>query len=142
MSSLQLPARIENMELLVQFISDNARKLEFSGKRIKEIELASEEALVNVIHYAYPDRRGDIKVTCLQSQSNNFVIEIEDTGVAFDMLLLKAPDISAGISDREIGGLGVFLIRKLMDEVHYHRIKEKKILNLIVHIPPPQKAGA
>jgi anti-sigma regulatory factor (Ser/Thr protein kinase) len=138
MSSIQLPARIENMELLVQFVSDNARKLGFSGKRIKEIELAAEEALVNIIDYAYPDRQGDIKVTCVQHPPKKFVVEIEDSGIAFDMLSLKDPDISAGILDREIGGLGVFLIRKLMDEVHYHRENGRNILNLIVHIPQPK----
>ena len=139
MSSMQLPARIENMELLVQFISGNARKLGLAGKRIKEIELAAEEALINIINYAYPDRQGDIKVTCVQRPAETFVIEIEDTGIAFDMLSIKDPDISAGISDREIGGLGVFLIRKLMDEVHYHRENGKNVLNLTVHIPQPKK---
>jgi len=135
MSSIQLPAKIENMELLVQFISDIARKLGFSGKRIKEIELATEEALVNIINYAYPDYSGDIKVTCTQDPSKDFVIKIEDTGIAFDISSLKDPDISAGISDREVGGLGVFLIRKLMDKVKYHRKNKKNILELVVHIP-------
>ena len=135
MSSIRLPAKIENMELLVQFISDIARKLGFSGKRIKEIELATEEALVNIINYAYPDYSGDIKVTCSQDPSKAFVIKIEDTGIAFDISSLKDPDISAGISDREVGGLGVFLIRKLMDKVKYHRKNKKNILELVVHIP-------
>lgn len=135
MSSIQLPAKIENMELLVQFISDIAGKLGFSGKRVKEIELATEEAFVNIINYAYPDHSGDIKVTCSQDNSNAFVIKIEDTGIAFDLLSLKDPDISAGISDREVGGLGVFLIRKLMNKVQYHRKNNKNILKLIVHLP-------
>lgn len=141
MSSMQLPAIMENMELLVQFISNNARALGFSRKRVKEIELATEEALVNIINYAYPDHQGDIKITCTHRPPKTFAIEIEDTGIAFDMLSLKDPDISAGISEREVGGLGVFLIRKLMDEVHYHRGKGKNILNLIVHISPSEKAG-
>ena len=151
MSSIQLPAKIENMGLLVQFISDIARKFGFSGKRIKEIELATEEALVNIINYAYPDHSGNIKVTCSQDPSNDsyndsykdpdkdshkaFVIKIEDTGIAFDIMSLKAPDISTGISDREVGGLGVFLIRKLMDKVLYHRKNKKNILELVVNIP-------
>jgi anti-sigma regulatory factor (Ser/Thr protein kinase) len=143
MSSIQLPAKIENMELLVQFISDIARKLGFSGKRIKEIELATEEALVNIINYAYPDHSGNIKVTCSQDPTNGsckdsskaFVIKIEDTGIAFDIMSLKDPDISTGISDREVGGLGVFLIRKLMDKVLYHRKNKKNILELVVNIP-------
>lgn len=135
MSSIQLPAKIENMEPLVRFISDIARKLGFSGKRIKEIELATEEALVNIINYAYPDHSGDIKVTCTQDPSKALVIKIEDTGIAFDILSLKDPDIAAGISDREIGGLGVFLIRKLMDKVQYQRKNKKNILELVVQIP-------
>jgi len=142
MSSIRQPARIESMELLVQFISDHAGKLGFSSKRVKEIELAAEEALVNIINYAYPDRQGNIKVTCVQHHAKTFIIEIEDTGIAFDILSMKDPDISAGIHDREIGGLGVFLIRKLMDEVRYHRKNGKNILKLIVHIPQPQKACA
>ncbi len=135
------------MELLVQFISDIARKLGFSGKRVKEIELATEEALVNIINYAYPDHSGNIKVTCSQDPTNGsykdsskdshkaFVIKIEDTGIAFDIMSLKDPDISTGISDREVGGLGVFLIRKLMDKVLYHRKNKKNILELVVNIP-------
>ncbi len=141
MSSMKLPAKMENMELLIQFISDKAGNLGFSGKRVKEIELAAEEALVNIIHYAYPDLQGDIVVSCMQHPSNQFVIDIEDTGIAFNMLSLKDPDISASISDREIGGLGVFLIRKLMDDVHYHRDNEKNVLRLIVHMPQPEKTG-
>jgi serine/threonine-protein kinase RsbW len=134
MSSIQLPAKIENMELLVQFISDIARKFGFPGKRVKEIELATEEALVNIINYAYPDHSGDIKVTCTQDPSKALIIKIEDTGIAFDIMSLKDPDISASISDREVGGLGVFLIRKLMDKVQYHRKNKKNILKLVVHI--------
>ena len=135
MSSIQLPAKIENMEPLVQFISDIARKLGFSGKRIREIELATEEALVNIINYAYPNHSGYIKVTCTQDPAKAFVIKIEDTGIAFDVLSLKDPDISAGISDRQVGGLGVFLIRKLMDKVRYHRKNKKNILESVVHFP-------
>jgi len=135
MSSIQLPAKIENMEPLVQFISDIARKLGFSGKRVKEIELATEEAIVNIINYAYPNHSGDIKVTCTQDSSKAFVIKIEDTGIAFDISSLKDPDISADISDREVGGLGVFLIRKLMDKVKCHRKNKKNILELVVRIP-------
>jgi serine/threonine-protein kinase RsbW len=134
MPSMQLPAILENMGQLVRFITDSASKLGFSAKRLKEIELAAEEALVNIINYAYPEHRGDIRVTCL-SQTDTFLIEIEDTGIAFDMTLIKDPDTSVTITDRKVGGLGVFLIRKLMDEVRYLRKDGKNILNLIAHIP-------
>ncbi len=141
MPSLKLPAVIANMESLVEFISDKARDVGFSGKRLKEIELASEEALVNIINYAYPEMPDDIEVTCTCNPPGAFVIDIEDTGIAFNMTSLKDPDVSAGISEREIGGLGVFLIRKLMDDVHYHRENERNILRLIVRIPQSEKCG-
>ena len=133
MSSIQLPAKIENMEQLIQFISDAARAHGFSGKRIKEIELASEEVLVTIINYAYPDCQGNIKISCMQDLLKSLIIEIEDTGIVFDMLSIKEPDISADISDRQIGGLGVFLVRKLIDEVIPHRKDSKNILKLVVY---------
>ena len=141
MSNLKLPAIIENMEPLVEFISGKAREVGFSGKRLKEIELASEEALVNIINYAYPETSGDIEVKCFRDPTGIFVIDIEDTGIAFNLTSLKDPDVSAGISEREIGGLGVFLIRKLMDEIHYHRENERNILRLIVRIPLSEQPG-
>ncbi len=134
---MQLPAKIENMEPMVRFISGNAGKFGFSGKRIKEIELAAEEALINIINYAYPQRPGDIKVICELRPPRTFIIRIEDTGIAFNMLSVKDPDLSVGICDREIGGLGVYLIRKLMDAVCYRQKNGKNILRLIAYLPKP-----
>lgn len=133
MSSIQLTAKIENMEMLVQSVSSVAGNLGFTAKRIREIELAVEEALVNIINYAYPNGEGDIKVTCTREDSRALVIEIEDTGVAFDLMLLKEPDISADISERQVGGLGIFLIRKLMNEVKYRRKHNRNVLTLVAY---------
>ncbi len=136
MFSIQLTAKIENMEVLVQSVSSIAGKMGFTAKRIREIELAVEEALVNIINYAYPCGVGDIKITCIQEDSPRaFVIEIEDTGVAFDLLSLKDPDISADLSERQIGGLGIFLIRKLMNDVQYRRKNNRNVLTLVAYPP-------
>jgi len=135
MSTLELPAKIENMETLMTFVSDRARALGFSAKRIKEIELATEEALVNIINYAYKDCDGTIRISCSDEMPSHLIIRIEDYGAAFDVLSLSDPDITCSLTDRAVGGLGVFLIRKLMDDVTYSRQDERNILTLFVRLP-------
>jgi anti-sigma regulatory factor (Ser/Thr protein kinase) len=113
-------------------VSDNARQQGFDQKRIKEIELATEEAIANILNYAYRDAIGDIEITCKTKNNEKFIIEIVDSGIPFNPLSVDDPDIRADLSEREVGGLGVFLMRKLMDDVHYRRDENKNILTLIV----------
>ena len=127
-----LPATLENLERLIQSISHCAREQGFDRKRISEIELAAEESLVNIINYSYPERPGEVEVTC-QADGPSLIIEMIDTGIPFDVTSLPDPDITADIDDRKIGGLGVFLLKKVMDEVNYRREKNRNILSLTVH---------
>ena len=135
MSTLELPAKIEHMETMIHFVSDRAKSLGFSAKRIKEIELAAEEALVNIINYAYQNMEGTIRITWLEDTPVHYVVRIEDEGVAFDVLSLEDPDITSSLMDREVGGLGVYLIRKLMDDVSYCRKDGRNILTLYMKKP-------
>lgn len=95
------------------------------------INLVLEEALSNVIFYAY-DTQGneEIRIDFL-FEENQLKITIIDGGKAFDPTLEIDPDISLGVEDRPIGGLGIYLIRKLMDEVIYNRVEEKNVLSLV-----------
>lgn len=95
------------------------------------INLVLEEALSNVIFYAY-DTQGneEIQIDFL-FEENQLKITISDGGKAFDPTLEIDPDISLGVEDRPIGGLGIYLIRKLMDEVIYNRVEEKNVLSLV-----------
>ena len=98
-----------------------------------EIELAAEEALVNIFKYAYEGTTGDVEIICKIDDADRFILEIIDTGIPFNLHSVRDPDISADISDRSIGGLGVFLMKKLMDAIHYRREGNKNILSLIMH---------
>jgi anti-sigma regulatory factor (Ser/Thr protein kinase) len=113
-------------------VSDNARQQGFDQKRIKEIELATEEVIANILNYAYRDVIGDIEITCKTENNEKFIIEIVDSGIPFNPLTVDDPDIRADLSERKVGGLGVFLMRKLMDDVHYRRDENKNMLTLIV----------
>jgi len=132
-ANIILPAKLENLDAMVGFIGEGAENQGFVQKTIHQIHLACEEALVNVIHYAYPDGNGDIELTYDLNEEKGFVIEIIDRGVPFDPLSLPEPDIGASIEDRKIGGLGVYMMRNIMDEVRYKREGDRNILALIKH---------
>lgn len=133
MSKIRLPAKIENLKKLIQFVSVRAKRQEFTRKRVKEIELATEEALVNIFNYAYPENTGEVEVRCKMDDDNRFTLEILDNGIPFDIQSISEPDLTENISKRKIGGLGIFLIRKMVDEVQYRRDGESNILTLIIH---------
>ncbi|MGD8695154.1 MAG: ATP-binding protein [Syntrophobacterales bacterium] len=131
LSELKLPADISNLRDFVEFVSRCAEEQGVSPGRITEIGVATEEVLVNICSYAYQDQVGEVKITCLLDDESRFIIEFEDTGIPFDVHRLDAPDLTDDIAERQVGGLGVFIIKELMDEVKYRREDNKNILRLV-----------
>lgn len=99
---------------------------------MKDLHLAVEEAVVNIINYAYGDTKGDFEIACASHKDGRFTVEISDTGIPFNILLMPPPDITADIAERRIGGLGVHLIKNLMDEVAYRYEDNRNILTLTI----------
>lgn len=129
LSSMHLEARVENLEAVLGFVTDCAGELAWTEKRLPDIELAVEEAVVNVCKYAYPEGNGSLELSA-GGDDHSFFVGISDTGIPFDILSAAEPDLTAGIAEREIGGLGCFLIRTLSDRVLYRRDGERNILEL------------
>ena len=142
MDKLKLPARVANLESLLSFVTLCAEKSGFSENRLLEIKLAAEEALVNIINYAYGEKEGAVEVGCRMDGEDSFIIEITDTGVPFDIRSVSEPDLTADISERKIGGLGVFLVKKMVDTLKYRHEGENNILSLIIHKRRPSSATA
>ena len=95
------------------------------------INLALEEAVVNVMEYAYPkDEHGQVMVEAWRS-NGNICFAISDSGVAFDPTQQKEADTTLSAEERPIGGLGIFLVNQLMDSVTYERKDDKNILLLV-----------
>jgi serine/threonine-protein kinase RsbW len=113
---------------IVQWLKDQG----LPDKRIFEIELAAEEALVNIFHYAYPNDPGSVEVVCRTEPENRLVIEFTDKGVPFNPLLKVDPDMTPVLQERKIGGLGIYFIKTLMDDVRYRREGDKNILSFLV----------
>ena len=130
MSKLEIDAKTENLDKVNDFIADNLMGCPM--KLLMQIDLVVEEVFVNIAHYAYKDAVGKAWITCgLDKENNLLTIIFEDEGVQFDPLAKDDPDITASAEEREIGGLGIFLTKKLMDDVSYERKDGKNILTLV-----------
>jgi len=117
---LRIPSQTENLELIRNFVSGVARKVGFDNEDINKIELALDEACTNVIEHAYRDvDNGDIDVA-IKVDYQKFVIIVTDKGKSFPFKELEIPDMKQYLAELRVGGLGVYLMKTLMDEVEYH----------------------
>ncbi len=133
---LTLTAGIENLDPLQEFITACARNHSLPEDRIQKLQLASEEALMNIFSYAYPDETpGDVTVCCTLSDDHDLLISFEDRGQAFDVLTVEDPDTGLSLEERTVGGLGIFFIKKMTDAVWYARKEHKNILTFRMALP-------
>ena len=119
MESVQFTAKFEYLDEIRDFVGKIAREGGFSEKDIYNIQLATDEAASNIIEHAYEGvSDGVLELSC-GVKGNTITIVLVDHGESFDPSEIPMPDLKADLSERKIGGLGIFLMRKLMDEVRY-----------------------
>ena len=131
---LELHNDIKQISLLAEFIETIAEEKQLDETLAMNLNLALEEAVTNVILYAYPkgtDGLVDIEAI-LKEHSLEFIIT--DSGVPFDPTAAPEADVTLSADERPIGGLGIFMVRKLMDEVHYQRLDDKNVLKMTKNI--------
>ncbi|MCG8567249.1 MAG: ATP-binding protein [Desulfobacterales bacterium] len=132
MGQIQREASLEQLDSFQEFISTAAQAF-LSPQRILQLQLATEEALVNIFSYAYAGKEvGRVTVTCDGDENGNFRVRFLDRGVAFNMLDAEEPDTRSALEDRPIGGLGIFFIQEMVDQVSYQRIQGQNLLTFIV----------
>lgn len=113
------PATFSFLDDIRTFVAQVARAGGFSEKEIYSLQLAADEAASNIIEHAYEGiTDASLEIAC-DMQGETIVITMRDTGAPFDPSKIKQPNLKANLSERQIGGLGVYLMRKIMDEVHY-----------------------
>lgn len=128
MSSLTIEANRTNLDKVVEFINKELIKFECTSELKTKVDIAVEEIFVNISRYAY-DEYGEVDIDC-DVNEDTFMIEIEfkDRGKPYDPLKRTDPDISKTIEEREIGGLGIFMTKKFMDEIEYKYEENKNVL--------------
>ena len=97
---------------------------------VADMQIALDEVLTNIIKYAYTDNAEHKIQICLRVIDNVLEAVIEDDGAPFDPLAIRAPDVSAPLHERRVGGVGIHFVRHLMDEVIYERAGERNRLVL------------
>lgn len=126
---LTLPATVESLAEFNQFVRSGALDCGIAPEEIGKLDLVMEEILVNIARYAYAPGTGMVELRYRHSGPGTLRVEVIDSGVPFNPLLKHAPDFSGGLADRPIGGLGVFLVRELVDSLEYRREGGRNILS-------------
>ena len=117
---LTTEAKTDNLEQVINFVNSQLEAADCSMKAQMQIEVAVEELFVNVAHYAYVPGTGDVTVN-IEIEGDPAVARITftDSGIPYDPLAKEDPDVTLSAEDRAIGGLGIFMVKKSMDEMHY-----------------------
>ena len=125
MKTVQFAAKFEYLDEIREFVGAMARDGGLSDKDVYNIQLATDEAASNIIEHAYEKVSDGILELSCGVRDDEITIVLIDRGESFDPSEIPLPDLKADLSDRKIGGLGIFLMRKLMDEVHYEAKADK-----------------
>ena len=123
---LTVAATTENLSKVLQLVTASAEQCGFSAERINELQVATEEAFINVVRHAYADG-GDCTIAC-EVKDDAVILTMTDSGAAFDPAAAADPDTAADIAHRPIGGLGILLIKKFTDDLSYRRDDDKNVL--------------
>ena len=126
MKELAIEAKTENLDAVLDFVSEQLENADCPMKAQTQIAIAVEEVFVNIAHYAYNPEIGGALIRV--AVGDEVVIEFEDNGRPYNPLEKDDPDITAGTQEREIGGLGIFMVKNIMDAVEYRREGDKNIL--------------
>ena len=122
---------IDAVAQCTEFASVQARQAGFSAARVDEIELVVQEVVANICHYSYGDRLGNVELVCRVTDGQMLELQFVDAGQPFDMLSMPEPDLAVDIDQRGLGGVGVPMMRALVDRASYRRDGERNVLCLI-----------
>ena len=126
MKELFVEAKTENLNAVIDFINLNIG--DFPAKTKNQIGIAVDEIFSNIARYAYHPSSGNTVVRV--AVDDEITIEFEDSGTAYDPLSKEDPDVSLSAEDREVGGLGIFIVKKIMDSMEYRRDGGKNIVTI------------
>ncbi len=130
---LDIEAKSENLEVIWDFITDSMKKFGLNDRKIFDIQMAVDEACTNIIEHGYREETNNIRIICIKKDKKIIVI-IKDRGKPFDPTSVQPPNLNTSLEEREMGGLGVYFMKKLMDEVIYDSKDGENILTMIKFI--------
>jgi anti-sigma regulatory factor (Ser/Thr protein kinase) len=132
--SLTLRNDVAEIERLSQAIGEMGAALPKDA--VGEIQLAAEELVTNVIRHGYETGQPGTVDVLLRLDAGGFWMQVRDRGRPFDPLSKPDPDVTAPVEERKVGGLGILLVKRLMDEVHYRRVGDENVIETLKRVGP------
>lgn len=127
---LTIENQLEQLTLVASFVEELCEELGLDASLVFNLNLVLEEAMTNVIMYAFPEGgKHELELTAV-TEGGTLSLVVKDSGIAFDPTAVPDADVTLTAEERPIGGLGIFLIRQIMDEVNYERVDECNILTM------------
>lgn len=131
MKEMTLAATVENIEVVTDFVNEQLEAMECPMKAQMLIGIAIDELFGNIAHYAYAPDVGEATVRVEVTENPlSVVITFIDGGVPYDPLATEDPDTTLSAEERDIGGLGIFMVKKSMDEITYRYEGGKNVLSI------------
>ncbi len=119
-----------SLPMIMEFIESELEK-DFAPMKVSLlIETAVEEMFVNISHYSYKEGKGEATFI-VRHYDDKIEVSLVDSGVPFNPLAKEDPDVSLSAEEREIGGLGIYMVKKSMDEVYYQRQNDKNVFTMV-----------
>ena len=132
---ITLPATIENVEKVTEFVNAELAKINCPAKAKAEIDIAIDELFSNIANYAYKHEIGKAKVRVeVKDNPKAIVVTFIDNGIPFNPLEKADPNVSLSADERNIGGLGIYIVKKTMDKVEYEYKDNQNILTITKNI--------
>lgn len=128
-NSKEFNANTKELNNVISYLDDYLNENNISKKIVNQLELVIEELFVNICNYAYEGKSGYFKIS-LENNDNKIIITLEDEGIKFNPLEKEEPDTTLSIEERNVGGLGILLAKKNLDNIKYRREDNKNILIL------------
>ena len=131
MKELTLEAKLANLQQVLDFVDENLTSMHCPMKILMQIDVAVEEIFVNVASYAYTPNTGSVTIRMdLQENPRAALITFIDSGIPYNPLAKEDPDVTLSAEERSIGGLGIFMVKKSMDNMAYEYTDNHNILTL------------
>jgi len=122
--SLTVTSDVANLGTVIDLVTQAAQKASLDEQDIRSVQMAVDEACINIMVHAYADAAGDIHLHC-QVRPGECIITLCDHGRPFDPESVPSPDVTSDLKGRRVGGLGLYFMRKLMDEVRFSFDRDK-----------------
>lgn len=130
-NEIEIKALTENLQELISFVDGNLEDMGVSMKAQMQIDIAVEELFVNIAHYAYAPDVGEAVISVAKDKEKNQIsITFADNGKPYNPLEKTDPDVTLSAEERSIGGLGIFMVKKSMDDMRYEYKDGQNILTI------------